>query len=534
MSKHTHPTRRTFVQGAAGLVAAGALAAPALAQATESSAKDSAASTKRWSWESAPAPVTDIVRTEDVDIVVVGGGIAGVTATWSAAKAGASVTCVEKTDQVQGRSMFIGAINAQVQKDAGVPEYNSLEIMQEMHRFQGGFVMPDLYKMYLDNSGMVWDKLAELAKANGAEPLYMGDGSLKQVDHPYYSEYTTMMYITPTNAELVSYLQADAEESGATFAFNSPAEQLVVDGDKVTGVICKTQEGYVQYNAAEGVVMATGDYSGNPEMMQAWAPMSATYADFSMYTPAGANSGDGLAMMMWAGAVMQPCDEHAPMIHCLGGATGSANAWLRVNANGERYENEDVPNAQVCYGRFMQPGNKAWAIYDANCGTYAAQMTYGFGRSASVTQENLDADVENGLALRADTLEELAELMGVPSAAFATTVARYNELCEAGEDADYGKDAANLTPVDTAPFYAAPIKAPLLVMLGGINVDKYLRVCNAENQPIEGLYAIGNCSGNYYAVDYPAIIPGMSHGRCVTTGYLIGEALAKGTLIGQE
>lgn len=532
MSMTTAASRRTFVKGT-GLAAAGAFVAPTFAQAADSAAKDASPS-HTWSWESAPAPVTDFVRTEEYDVVVVGGGIAGVTAAWSAARMGAKVACVEKTEGVQGRSMFIGAINTQAQKDAGVPEYDSLQIMQEMHRFQGGFVMPDLYKMYLDNCGEVWDKLAELARSKGAEPVYMGSGELKQVDHPYYSEYTTMMYITPTNAELVGYLKDEAEAAGATFAFNSPAEQLVSEDGKVTGVICKTDEGYVRYDASKGVVMATGDYSGNPEMMQAWAPMSAAYADFSLYTPAGANTGDGLAMMMWVGAAMQPCDEHAPMIHCLGGATGSANAWLRVNANGERYENEDVPNAQICYGRFMQPGNKAWAVYDANCDAYAAQMTYGFGRSASVTADKLAADVEKGLAVTADTIEGLAEAMGVPADSLKKTVERYNELCAGGEDLDYGKEIANLTPVDTAPYYAAEIKAPLLVMLGGINVDKYLRVCDADGQPIEGLFAIGNCSGNYYAVDYPAIIPGMSHGRCVTTGYLIGQALASGRLIGQE
>jgi fumarate reductase flavoprotein subunit len=461
--------------------------------------------------------------------------VAGMGAAWWASKKNAQIHVIEKMDKPSCRSNQIGAVNCSVQKEAGIPDFPINEILQYMKAFQGGFIKQELLKQYLYNSARMWDTIAEAAIEDGHTPVLLDRGGegVYVVNTPMYKEYRTMANIYATNEEMLARFQKDTEAAGTVYHFNTAAEQLVTEGKKVVGVIAKGADGYVRINASKGVVMATGDYSGDPEMMERWGGM-AKYADMLIYSPQGANTGEGLKMMMWAGASMQPSEEHAPMIHCLMGAFTCPNPWLRVNIYGERYENEDVPNAQVCYGRMMQPGNKAWDIFDANYKTYALEQTPGFGRekpSERVAEDITEQNIEAGLLVQADTLEDLAAAIGIPADALTATVERYNKMVADGEDVDFGKDPQNLSPVDTAPFYAAKVVAPLLCMVGGINVDGKYRVLAEDGSVVENLYAIGNASGNYYAVDYPTIMAGQSHGRCLTAGMVLGEALAEGRLV---
>lgn len=543
-------SRRKFLAGAAvatvGVAAAGLAACTPTGEAPGNAGAGSAdsgggagsgAGGRSWSWDTKPdaIPASEITETIDTEIVIVGAGVSGMGAAWWAAKKGAQIHVVEKMEKPSTRSNQIGAINCVVQRDAGIPDFPVNEILQYMKAFAGGMVKEGLIKQYLYNSARMWDTIAAAAVEDGHTPVLLDRGGegFYVVNTPMYKEYRTMANIYATNDDMVARFQKDSEAAGTVYHFNTPAEQLVKEGAKVVGVIAKGPDGYIRLNASKGVIISTGDYSGDAEMMERWGGM-AKYSDALIYSPQGANSGDGLKMMLWAGASMQPSEEHAPMIHCLMGAFTCPNPWLRVNIYGERYENEDVPNAQVCYGRMMQPGNKAWDIFDANYKTYADQHTPGFGREkvsertpADVTEQN----IANGLLVEAATLEELAAAIDIPADTFVATVKRYNEQVAAGIDKDFGKDPQNLTPIDTPPFYAAKIVAPLLCMVGGINVDDRYRVLAEDGSIIDNLYAIGNVSGNYYAVDYPTIMAGQSHGRCLTSAMVLGEALAEGRLV---
>ena len=128
---------------------------------------------------------------------------------------------------------------------------------------------------------------------------------------------------------------------------------------------------------------------------------------------------------------------------------------------------------------------------------------------------------------KADTLDELAELTGIPADKLKESVARYNELVAAGSDDDFHKQSEYLFPVEKAPFYAAKVGVALLAIVGGLKINTDLQVLDANKQPIEGLYAIGNASGDIYAVDYPINMAGNSNGRALTWGYLAGEILSK-------
>ena len=121
---------------------------------------------------------------------------------------------------------------------------------------------------------------------------------------------------------------------------------------------------------------------------------------------------------------------------------------------------------------------------------------------------------------KADTIDDLATKMGVPVDAFKATVKRYNELAGKGVDEDFGKNGEMMTAIDTAPFYAAFNSLALLVVLGGLDVNSSFHVLDTEHKVIPGLFAAGNTAGNFFANDYPVIVPGLSHSRAWTTGRL--------------
>ena len=323
--------------------------------------------------------------------------------------------------------------------------------------------------------------------------------------------------------------------------FDSPAVQLVKEGEKVTGCICETSEGYVQYNASKGVVLCTGDIGGNLEMCKAYAPICVEYGQpRSQYTPVGVNTGDGHKMGMWAGAQLQdlpfPTMMH-PQAFCW-----FHGPFLFVNDNGERFMCEDtwVQGKSLAINR--QPNGEAWSIFDANWETDLVDgLPYGggmfwdsfrpYGSDLSLAPEyfktQIPTYIESGMAYQADTLDELAEKIGCDAETFKATVERYNGMCEAGEDTDYYKKPVFLTPVKEGPFYALKVGPALLAVTGGLKTNVDFQCLDAEGKPIEGLYALGNCQGDITAVDYPINVAGNSHGRCITYGYLLGRDLAK-------
>jgi fumarate reductase flavoprotein subunit len=138
----------------------------------------------------------------------------------------------------------------------------------------------------------------------------------------------------------------------------------------------------------------------------------------------------------------------------------------------------------------------------------------------------MEDNIKKGLAFKTNTLDELAAKMKVPADALKKTVARYNELVKKGVDEDFGKRRELLFPIERPPFYAGLMKSALLATTSGLRVNTQLEVLDEHDEPLGRLYALGNVQGDMFAVDYPTVLPGLSHGRCVTFGRLVGLRLA--------
>ena len=327
---------------------------------------------------------------------------------------------------------------------------------------------------------------------------------------------------------------------------------VMIDG-RARGVIMRNLvTGELERYSAHAVVLATGDWGNNQDMRDYFVPWANEFMSF--YTTMDAagnvgNTGDGHLMGLWAGAHME-LGPHAPMTHHMGGPLG-VDGYLQLNINGERFMNEDIPGQNIADQLSRVPAGpnpasgandlRSWQIFDskwpteidkmpdghgyvnhfipaeevANYGTVLAGFGLGY-----TTQEMVEGT--EGLVV-ANTLDELAEKCNLPVDAVKASIERYNEMCAAGHDADFGKDPRRLFPVSEPPFYAYPFgSAGMLVLMGGLEVNKKLQPLNAEGAPIEGLYATGNVQGGRYLVEYPVTVAGISLGTALTFGRLAG------------
>lgn len=348
-----------------------------------------------------------------------------------------------------------------------------------------------------------------------------------------------------------------ATKLGAQFHYNTKMIKLTRDGGRVTGCIAENGDGqYVRYTASKGTVVATGGYSLNYEMMEALQPWNLRIIGRNGSEPGA--FGDGIKACLWAGAKMDEThsmmmfdrcalrpDQETGVETAKSGDNGffwmGSQPWLKVNADGKRFFNESGTYEGILHADEYQKGHVHYTIFDSNWTTYATQFKmhgcsrlYPFenGADPNIPYQVIEGGmlpglIENGFVMQADTIEELAQKLGLPAEQLAATVARYNELAYAGNDEDFGKEAFRLTPVDKGPFYGAKNTGYVLCTMDGIQIDTHMNAIDTKGETIPGLYVVGNDSGCYFANTYPNLSTGMACGRTVTFGYLLGKELAK-------
>jgi succinate dehydrogenase/fumarate reductase flavoprotein subunit len=480
---------------------------------------------------------------------------------------GGKVIVIDKNPAgtVVGRGVHIAGFHTKVQQklvDQGLveePDYREV-IRRWVHWAQGRVKEPLLWE-FGRKSGACFDWLYDQCVATGKLDALLWDGYYKG---PEYTEYpvTHIFYQADKyeetinftfygagdvfgNASLMPVLYEMIADNGGEIRWSQKSERLVRDGNSgpVTGVIASDENGaYTRYNA-KSVIIATGDYAADLEMMNYYSPMVAYANDQAYYIPPGVDTGDLHKQAIWIGAAMQKSEPHSAVMHLDFGA--ASYGFLHVNGEGRRFKNEDVNTQSKSVTKALQTNKDAYTIYDSHGLEYVKkQMDAGVGGGlqwGQLTQPvggeyNLEAqqivlqqEIEGGLTFEANTLEELAQKIGVPAENFVAAVERYNELAIAGNDVDYGKRPEVMDPVQEPPFYAGHLSANLLTMCGGLRTDIGARVLDSSDQPIQGLYVCGSAAGEFFgAGDYPTYVPGIGHGRCVTFGRIAGINAAGG------
>ena len=274
----------------------------------------------------------------------------------------------------------------------------------------------------------------------------------------------------------------------------------------------------MKFNTAKGVVLATGGYEHNlKKLKECCRPRDLQLCAGLTY--ARNCTGDGHEMAKAIGA-MEDEYPHPLMLDPM-----QLMPYVRVNSNGVRFIGEYETYDHLASAIQTQYGGYDYFITDANVNEAVDKM-WSPSSSCYGPKEVWAGAATSPNALVADSLEELAGLMGVPVDAFVATIEHWNEMCDAGEDTDFGYPGQYMHRIDTAPFYATREMAESLATSGGLQVNEYSQVLNTQKLPIEGLYALGNTSGSMFYGTYPHSMNCLSHTRCVVFGYNVGKTLA--------
>ena len=568
-------TRRSFFKGA-GLAALGGLSAAALsgcghgyaaAEPTNQSAGDFGGP----SWLGAPPVIdeADITETIDTEVLVVGMGTGGIPAMISAAENGAKVLGIDRQGTPHNVREDIGAIDSRLQQASfdEFPEFRieKKEAVEDIVRYANGFVNYDLVKLWADESGAMVDWLTDIIQRDGKLVMEfeggVGDTSDPGRDKAFATGHSPQKTDAVAEDEEWGFAEsilAYAAEQGAEVRWCTEFIKCETDeAGRVTGVIARDVQGdrhYLRINASKGVILSTGGYGNNLEMMedrQAWNQKIRIAAPGSGGNP----TGSGIKAALWLGATMDPIGAACtfnracvkPDQYAGDGVLGrwfwfGEQPFLKLNLKGERFCNESGTYDFILHADASQPGNIHVCLWDADWQTYAQQFDmhgcsrmFPFDNGAApnlpievVTAMNEEA-LKAGHIQQADTIEELADKLGFEGDAkdaFLAQVDQYNQYYDNQLDEQFGKEPFRLSPVRKPPFFGVRTTGALLCTMDGIVINTQGQALREDGSAIEGLYVTGNDSGGYYSMTYPNLSTGNACGRTVTFARMIAQNLA--------
>lgn len=550
-------SRRTFLAGAA---ATGAVAAIGLAGCAPKSASEeaeasaassaSAAAHTDWLGEAPEIAESDLVETLDTEVLVIGAGTGGLFAACAAGEEGADVVVLEKFENGGGVRDDLGAANSRYQQANGYT-IDKQSMARDMYHYAAGQCNQALHTMWYDNSADAIDWYGDRLEERGVVLWHEMAEEKHKTNYQHWATGHSPAWPEDKSLDGNTVLTDYADSLGnVTFRYATPMVKLVSEGERVVGAIAEGKDGFVRVNASKGVIVCTGGYARNEEMMNALQPH--TQSIYSNNTSIPGTEGDGIKACLWAGAKMDEThssmlfDRTAILPDQVGGYQTQgkmfwmgSQPWLKVNLNGERFCNESGVYDFILHAAASQPENTYCVIYDADYATYAEQFDmhgcsrlFPFDNGAApniplaVVQGMNEELLTEGYIQQADTIEELAEKLGIPADELKASVDRNNDNFDNQEDPDFGKEPFRLSPIRKAPFYGVRSSGRLLCTMDGITIDTQCRALRADGSPIEGLYVTGNDSGSYYSMTYPNLSTGNACGRTVTFARMIGKALA--------
>lgn len=530
------------------------------------------------------APViTDISYEVDCEALVIGTGEAGTTAALRLAELGVDTICLEVQtwDEYDNYACDMAMYNSKafIEKGGETYRYDTTEIFNEYMRRAIGHCHPTLVRDYAERSGETADWILSFIPEDyitnylhttncpGPRKSFSGE-SCKQLSFAAMLQWRDNASNLNMWPFVVRSLLTAMEDKGGRHIYGAQGVVLVQNnaGD-VVGCIASDIDGkYFKVNC-KAVVMATGDFGGNPDMRLdlsdqlrnvawSWGKDRTDTAN----TGGMGRDGSGIKMCLWAGATME-AGPRAGQGCGINGKPGFAfgGCWPVFGPDGKRFFNEtQIKHGTTPVCDMIPAGSLMACITDANWEAKYESQGYGhevMDRSNPIMVEEVRANMNNyvtgpdGFPVRAfarygnesvtvyaaDTLEELGGIMGYEGEAlqgFLDEVAHWNEMCKNKKDTDWGYDPQAMLPIDTAPFFGcysitkAGTPGGGLVQHAGVNTDGRYNVVNAEKSPIKGLYAIGNVCGNRYGVQYHTPTAGNSCGSALTTGYVAAEYVA--------
>lgn len=521
---------------------------------------------EKWAFEVAPDPIPEdqIVQTITHDIIVIGAGMSGLCCACSAQKFGGDVLLFSASSIPYARGGSNHAIGSKYQKSLGL-DYSpaTASKMVKVEQVSGTYHMnKQTWANWVNHSAESMDFMIDIMQGQGLSvgleaPYYDPDGILttQPGSHNFYNE--EQPFGVFFGAPLSAQAYADHfTQNGGQILYNITAKQLIRENNntgRVSAVVAQRQSdgAYIKFVANKGIVMATGDFSTDRDMMAKYSPWvynhfkdkftwETNYDNQFVYT--GLMPGDGQKMGLWIGAAWQrtypnPCAINA-------GGTGPAHAvisnfWgINLDINGRRYMNECTNFAYGGMAILNLPQETTFSVWSQDYAYTEKEwhalgaVTDGGNGMPNTTPEEMIASWDESY-VKADTLEELIDILydGYSDQAKATaleSIHKYTQYAKNGYDEEFQVNPEVLHPIENGPFYGVKtVGATFLAVFGGLRTDDHCRVCDENDQPIQGLYNVGTMIGDFYANSYNFVLPGQNLGACCCTlPYLVGKELA--------
>ena len=478
-------------------------------------------------------PVEKELSTETIemttDVVVVGGGAAGMAATVRLEQLGKNVILLEKASFLGGAISVSGGnqvvMGSKLQAEAGVTDDSVDSMVEDFMKNGANLNVPELLNLYAENVGETTDWLNE-----DCGIAFDMEGGLHQLGE--YSHNRELAYVGG-GADFAASMRGAVEKSGATVLLSTRAQSLNVEDGKVTGVTAQANEGATYVITADNVILATGGYGASDTLL------SDELASALYYGPS-TSTGDGVIMATADGInaatrLMEYGKRYPNGVEVskgiakstiAGNITGWTMSAILVNAEGERVVNEKASNRTILEAELAQTGSELFLLMDSE--TFNVWKTK--LAAAGLTEETIDGYVAaNGTTTpvfaHGDTLEEVAAAAGVNGENLVKTVERYNGFVAAGNDEDFGRSADYMTmAIGDGPYYLVEQKPRFATTMGGLVVNTSLQVENTDGDVIPGLYAAGEVVGGVMGDDSPS---GANNGWALTAGKLAAEAIAE-------
>lgn len=472
-------------------------------------------------------------ETREADYLVIGSGNCGLLSAARASELGLDVVLMEKEASTGGSSFGTEAHFAldtcAYVKEQGMVTWTPSEAADYFNLYNQFHSSQTLVMSFLNHCNEPYDWwIGKGAKVNQLLTSLAGPNT------------GAGMFFEGKAAALADIDRAVIEENGVAVLTDTRATNLVVDDEgKVVGALAEGENGTV-FVKAKATFVGTGGFGNNPDMVNAYLGErgnAAIVGDAMLY-----HNGDGINMMLGVGAItgvldsVQPGGIQVADTDYEGDVTrAGGEPFLWVNRFGQRVGCEYWTNPTYGYAlAAWSPGYFFYTLFDANlvrrmetedffCQSKYLPYTYD---PVPDMGEQLEAAVSAGAAIKADTLEELAEKASIPADALKATVEAYNEACEAGFDAEFYKDPSMLLPLAEPPYYALKLECNRLSTLCGVMIDSDCKVLDENGEWIEGLFAGGLDSAGFFMADYNHAFSGSCSSFSFFTGFHAADVAA--------
>lgn len=470
------------------------------------------------------------------DVIVIAAGPSGLTAAITAAQNGAKVIVLEKANTTGGSGNLAAGLLAvesrhQRRKNLGPSREEAFKVFMDHTHWR---VNARLVKAYIDKSAETIDWLEHLGVAF-AEPATMFLGS-----YPTWHLIDTGsgQYTPQAASAMVHILTTKAKEAGVRILFRTPARKIITKGKKIIEVIGEDGSGNEIHAQGRAVIIATGGFGDNPQMIKKYTGHNYGLDLFSYRIPG--LEGDGIRMAWEVGAGRT--EMNMELVYGMPGDLDPEvisifrEPHLLVNQLGERFLDEDVMRNPGYTGNAisLQKNKCAYLIFDETILINMEQHGLDcINHVFSFTQfDKLALKIENAVAtgaqsiFMAESLEELAIKAGIDAAGLLKTVKEYNCFCEKGHDPQLNKNRRYLRPIKEPRYYAGRQNLTGYGTLGGIKINHKTEVLTKDDEVIPGLYASGTDACSIFGDSYVFILPGNTLGFAVNSGRIAGENAA--------